>query len=80
MAGKPEVERPLGGPRPRWQDIIMLGIREICLGCGLHSSGSRQRAVADSCEYSSETSRSIKFWEFEANVFSSRRTLPHGFM
>jgi hypothetical protein len=27
--GKPEGKRPLGRPRPRWEDYIKTGLREI---------------------------------------------------
>jgi len=30
--GKPEVKRPLGRPRPRWEDNINLDLQEV--GCG----------------------------------------------
>jgi hypothetical protein len=29
LVGKPEVKRPLGRPRRRWEDIIKLDLREI---------------------------------------------------
>jgi hypothetical protein len=47
LAGKPEGKRPLGRPRPRWEDGIIMDLREIGLGgCGLDSTGSGQRPVA----------------------------------
>jgi hypothetical protein len=30
--GKPEEKRPLGRPRPRWEDNIRLDLQEV--GCG----------------------------------------------
>jgi CRISPR/Cas system-associated protein Cas7 (RAMP superfamily) len=30
--GKPEVNRPLGRPRPRWNDNIKMDLQEV--GCG----------------------------------------------
>ena len=32
LGGKPEGKRPLGRPRPRWEDNIKLDIQEV--GCG----------------------------------------------
>ena len=31
LVGKPEVERPLGRPRRRWEDIIKMDLHEV--GC-----------------------------------------------
>ena len=33
LAGKPEVRRPLGRPRRRWEDNIRLDLREVGCGC-----------------------------------------------
>jgi hypothetical protein len=32
LAGKPERNRPLGRPRPRWEDNIKMDLRDIRLG------------------------------------------------
>ena len=32
LVGKPEGKRPLGRPRPRWDDNIKMDLREV--GCG----------------------------------------------
>jgi hypothetical protein len=32
LVGKPEGKRPLGRPRPRWEDGIRMDLREIGLG------------------------------------------------
>ena len=32
LVGKPEVKRPLGRPRRRWEDNIMMDLQEV--GCG----------------------------------------------
>jgi len=32
LVGKPEVKRPLGRPRRRWEDNIKMDIQEV--GCG----------------------------------------------
>jgi len=33
LVGKPEVRRPLGRPRRRWEDNIRLDLREVGYGC-----------------------------------------------
>jgi hypothetical protein len=32
LVGKPEVKRPLGRPRRRWEDTVKMNLREV--GCG----------------------------------------------
>jgi len=32
LVGKPEGRRPLGRPRPRWEDNIKMDLQEV--GCG----------------------------------------------
>jgi hypothetical protein len=41
LIGKPEGRRPLGRPRRRWEDNVIIDLREIWLtsGCGLDESG-----------------------------------------
>ena len=40
--GKPEGKRPLGRPRPRWEDNIKMDNQEVvCKGRGLGRAGSR---------------------------------------
>jgi len=40
LVKKPEGKRPLGRPRPRWEDIKM-GVQEAgCVGYGLDRTGS----------------------------------------
>jgi hypothetical protein len=34
MVGRPEGKRPLGRPRPRWEDNIKMDIQEVGQGCG----------------------------------------------
>jgi hypothetical protein len=34
LMGKPEGKRPLGRPRPRWQDNIKMDLQEVGRGCG----------------------------------------------
>ena len=35
LVGKPEVKRPLGRPRRRWEDNIKMDLQEMgCGGCG----------------------------------------------
>jgi len=33
FVGKPEGKRPLGGPRPRWEDNIKMDVQAV--GCGV---------------------------------------------
>jgi len=33
LVGKPEGKRPLGRPRPRWEDHIKMDLQEV--GCGV---------------------------------------------
>jgi len=34
LVGKPEVKRPLGRPRRRWEDNIKMDLQEVGGGCG----------------------------------------------
>jgi hypothetical protein len=34
LVGKPEGKRPLGRPRRRWEDNIMMDLQEVGRGCG----------------------------------------------
>ena len=34
LVGKPEVKRPLGRPRRRWEDNINMDLEEVGRGCG----------------------------------------------
>jgi hypothetical protein len=59
FAGKPEVKRPLGRPRRRWEDGVRMDLREIGLGgCGFDSTVSGQGPVAGCCECCYEPSGS----------------------
>jgi hypothetical protein len=42
LVGKLEGKRPLGRPRPKWEDGTKMDLREIGLGggCGFDSTGS----------------------------------------
>jgi len=62
LVGKPEGKRPLGKPRPRWEDNIRMDLQKI--GCGMDSSGSGQGPVVGSCEHSNEPLGSIKGREY----------------
>jgi hypothetical protein len=65
LVGKPEMKRPVGRPRRRWEDNIKIAVRGNVAGrCGLDSSGSGQGPVAGSCEHSNGHSDSIKIGEF----------------
>jgi hypothetical protein len=49
LVGKPEGLRPLGRPRPRWEDNIKTELREVGCGCvdwiGLAQDRDRWRAL-----------------------------------
>ena len=34
LVGKPEIKRPLGRPRRRWEDNIKMDLEEVGRGCG----------------------------------------------
>jgi hypothetical protein len=34
LVGKHEGKRPLGGPRPKWEDNINMDLQEVGVGCG----------------------------------------------
>ena len=34
LVGKPEVKRPLGRPRRRWEDSIKMDLQEVGRDCG----------------------------------------------
>ena len=34
LVGKPELKRPLGRPRRRWEDNIKMDLEEVRRGCG----------------------------------------------
>ena len=40
LVGKPEGRRPLGRPRHRWEDNIMMDLQEEEWGYGLNRAGS----------------------------------------
>jgi len=61
LLGKPEERRPLGRPRRRWMDNIMMDLQEV--GCGyMDWIGLAQEADAFEC--SNEPSGSVKCGEF----------------
>jgi len=65
LVGKPEGQRPLGRPSPRWEDSIKMDLQEVgCGGCGLDRAGSGQGQLAGTCDCGDEPSRSIKCGEF----------------
>jgi hypothetical protein len=59
------VEKPVGRPIYRCEDIIKMDLEINGMGCsGLDSSGSGQGHVAGSCEHGHEPSGSIQCEEF----------------
>jgi hypothetical protein len=68
LVGRPEGRRPLGRPRPRWEDNIKIDLQEVGWGGGAWSRliwlriGTGGRAGC--CECGNEPSGSIKCGEF----------------
>jgi len=58
--GKPEGKRPLGSPRPRWEDNIKMYLQEV--GCGVWTGSRWPRIGADGGR--NQSSSSIKCGEF----------------
>jgi len=40
LVGRPEVRRPLGRPRCRWENNIKMNLQKVGLGYGLERAGS----------------------------------------
>jgi hypothetical protein len=57
LVGKPEGKRPLGRPRRRWVNNIMMGLIEFGW------DDEDWIGLASSCEFGIEPSDSIKCWE-----------------
>jgi len=65
LVRKREGKRPLGRPRRRWEDNIIMDLQAVeCWGHGLDRSGSGWRQVAGTCECGNKPSVSIKCGEF----------------
>jgi transposase len=64
LVGKPEGKRPLGRPRRRWVDNIIVDLREKGWD-GMHwiDLAQERGPVEGSCENGNELSGSIKWWE-----------------
>jgi hypothetical protein len=62
--GKPEVKKPLGRPRRKWEDNIKMDLQQV--GCGVWTglSGLMIEQLAGNCECGNELSGSIKCGEF----------------
>jgi hypothetical protein len=63
LVAKSEGKRPIGKPRHRWEDNIMMDLQEVGRE-GVESSGSEQRPMSVSCPHGNESSGSIKDGEF----------------
>jgi hypothetical protein len=54
LVGKPEGKRPLGRPKPRWEDNIKMDLQEVGMGCGdwveLAQGTDRWRALVSSAK------------------------------
>jgi hypothetical protein len=58
LVGKPERKRLLGRPRHRWEDGIVMDLREMGWECGVDSVSSEWGPVAGSSEHGDESSSS----------------------
>jgi hypothetical protein len=66
LVGKPEGKRPLGRPRPRWVDNIMMDLLELGWGdvdwIGLAEDRNRWRALVNSVLNFVVPKNSEKLW------------------
>jgi hypothetical protein len=63
--GKPEVERPFGRPRLKWQDNIKVDLQEVgCVGVWTGWIWFRMGTGGGLCECGNEPSGSMKCGEF----------------
>ena len=62
LMGKPEAKRPLGRPRPRWEDNIKMDLQEVA--CGGIDWMELAQQVEGTCEYGNEPTGSIKCGDF----------------
>jgi hypothetical protein len=60
LVGRPEGKRPLGRPRPRWEDNIKLDLREIGIDRTNCIQLAQDSPVSGFCEHGDEPSGSIK--------------------
>ena len=60
LTGIPTGKRPLGWPRPRWEDNIRMDLQEICINAGNSVDSAQDRDLLESpCEYGIEPLDSI---------------------
>ena len=64
LVRKPEVKRPLGKPRHRWEDNIKRDLEEVGRGCGDWMGLAQERDRWRAVEYGDELWGSIKCGEF----------------
>jgi len=64
LVEKSEGKRPLGRPRPRWEDNIKMDLQKVVWGHGLDRAGSGQGQMAGTCKYCTEPLGFIKCGEF----------------
>jgi hypothetical protein len=64
LVGKPEGKRPLGRPRPSWEDNIKMDLREIgWCGMGWIDLTLNRDQWGGPFEHGNEPSGSVKCWE-----------------
>jgi len=64
LGDKPEVKRPLGRPRRRWEGNIKIDLQEVGCGVWIGSSWLRIGTSGGNCECGNEPSGSVKCGEF----------------
>jgi hypothetical protein len=60
LVGRPEVKKPLGRPRRKWEDNIKMDLREIGIDGENWIQLAQDRVQWRVCEYDNEPSGSIK--------------------
>jgi hypothetical protein len=63
LVGKPEVKRPLGRPKRRWENNTGIDLQEVERR-GKEWINPTQKQMALHCEHDNILSDSIKLWEF----------------
>jgi len=82
LVGKPEGKRPLGRPRRRWVDNIMMDLQEVGCGymdcIGLAQDRDRWRTLVSAVMNLGVPRNAENFLTSCKPVSCSRRTLHHG--
>jgi hypothetical protein len=60
LVGRPKGKRPLGRPKPRWEDNIKMDLREIVIEAVNWIQLAQESPVTSFCEHGNEPPGSIK--------------------